>query len=159
MSNFTREDLKQWFRDTHRDAQPAQPSNEDGLLTEGYFTTTGPDRGNALTTDEIMKLNAAGFDVAGTDRQNLTPAMRDVLAQGGAGDDFVYHDPGHASDSDFQRVLDNLSDLLSEEFSNAMHAGASIKDLAAILEGALGMATLAVHDQEMTYLVDVTPVR
>jgi len=42
MSKFTRDDLKNWFRDTHRDAQPEQAESKDGLLTESYGDMNDP---------------------------------------------------------------------------------------------------------------------
>ena len=42
MSKFTREDLKNWFRDIHRDEQDIQVESKDGLLTESYGDGNDP---------------------------------------------------------------------------------------------------------------------
>jgi hypothetical protein len=164
MSSFTREDLKNWFRDTHPSAQqPTQDSSEDGLLTESYGDMNDPynpdanpaavmgrSRANALSTEEIMKLSNAGFNVAGIDRQNLTADMREVLGLSGSG-------PANASAISTDTLRDKLEDLLAEEFANSMADGLGLKDIAAAVESALDMAHLSVNGREMDHRVEITP--
>jgi len=167
MSNFTREDLKNWFRDTHPSAQqPTQPTPDDGLLTESYGDMNDPynpdanpaavmqdmgrSRANALSTEEIMKLSNAGFNVAGIDKQNLTADMREVLGLSGSG-------PAKASAISTDTLRDKLEDLLAEEFANFMADGLGLKDIAAAVESALDMAHLSVNGREMDHRVEITP--
>jgi|TARA_R110002126_G_scaffold684_1_gene4153 hypothetical protein len=60
-----------------------QPDEE-----QGSFSTTGPDRQAALTTDDLFKLFNAGInpaDLRDVDNNNLTPEMASILGRSGSG--------------------------------------------------------------------------
>ena len=42
MSKFTRDDLKNWFRDTHPAGRSTQSTDKDGLMTESYGDMNDP---------------------------------------------------------------------------------------------------------------------
>jgi len=53
------------------------------IIEEG-FTTTGPDPGDALSTDDLFKLMKAGYsgdDLRGVNNTNLTPEMASILGR------------------------------------------------------------------------------
>ena len=130
MSNFTREDLKNWFRDTHPSAQqPTQPTPDDGLLTESYGDMNDPYNPDA----------------------NPAAVMQDMGApDAGSG-------PAMASAMSTDSLRDRLEDLLAEEFANFMAAGLGLKDIASAVESALDMAHLSVNGREMDHRVEITP--
>lgn len=51
---------------------------EEMKILEG-FTSTGPNRDDMLSSEEVMKLVAAGIDVRDVDKSNLSPEASSVL--------------------------------------------------------------------------------
>ena len=139
MSNFTRNDLKEWFRATHPSAQtPTQPSNEDGLLTESYGDMNDPYNPDA--DPNLVQRDMAGAQgdppfFSGEFAQN-TPSTR-----------------GHKAD----QAVARLEDMLGEEFANAMAVGVDLKQIAAAIESALDMATVSVSGKEADHKCEITP--
>ena len=69
MSNFTREDLKNWFRDAHPDTQPAETETKDGLLTESYGDMNdpyNPDANPDLVMSDKPYTSSGTFSSAGS---------------------------------------------------------------------------------------------
>ena len=55
---------------------------------QGSFSTTGPDRQAALTTDDLFKLFSAGInpaDLRDVDNNSLTPEMASILGRSASG--------------------------------------------------------------------------
>ena len=82
MSNFTRDDLKNWFRENHPSAQtPTQPSNEDGLLTESYGDMNDPYNPDA-NPGAVMQDMGAASAAANRLEDDLADAIADAVAGG-----------------------------------------------------------------------------
>ena len=85
MSKFTREDLKNWFRDTHPDAQPTQPTDKDGLLTESYGDMNDPYNSDAnpdLVMADKPYTSSGTFSSAGSEARHAARRKEESQAPG-----------------------------------------------------------------------------
>ena len=137
MSSFTRNDLKNWFRDTHRDAQPAQPASDDGLLTESYGDMNDPNNPDA--NPDLVSREMAGS-------QDDPPFFSGQFAQR------MEKEMGAAS-----AAADRLEDDLADAIADAVSAGVGLKEIASAVEMALFGAMMHTTGREMDYKVEITP--
>ena len=139
MSNFTREDLKNWFRDTHPDARPTQPTPDDGLLTESIGDANDPYNPDA--NPDLVKMDMAGA-------KGEPPFFTG---------DFAQNTPS-TSGREADQAADRLEDLLADALSDAMAAGVHIKQIELALELALAGAYMNYMGSDMDYEVRIAQI-